>query len=400
MPPMLQIFDALLTALACVLAAPTLVFFAQVMAAQLPPTRESSASRAARRRIAVLVPAHDEETGIATTLNGLRSQMAPTDRLLVVADNCSDATAAVALANGAEVVVRTDALLRGKGYALDHGMRHLRADPPDIVVIVDADCDLHTGSLDALADRCIDSGRPVQALYLMRAPASSGLRTRVSEFAWIVKNRVRPLGMRRLGLPCQLMGTGMAFPWTLLQHATLASGNIVEDLQLGLDLAESGRPPLFCPDALVTSAFPASAEGLSAQRTRWEHGHIATLLTHGPRLIWRGIRQRRIGLLALALDLCVPPLASLALALVVLLVLTTLFGLAIGAWRAAAVNCVAVALLVIGVLAAWRQYGRSAVSMRELLSAPWYVVAKLPMYAQLLLRRQTRWVRTKRDDRG
>jgi hypothetical protein len=73
-------------------------------------------------------------------------------------------------------------------------------------------------------------GRPVQALYLMMAPADSQINYKVAEFAWRVKNWLRPLGLRALGLPCQLMGTGMAFPWEVIRRADLASASLVEDL--------------------------------------------------------------------------------------------------------------------------------------------------------------------------
>jgi hypothetical protein len=62
---------------------------------------------------------------------------------------------------------------------------------------------------------------------------SNDLKSKVSEFAWCVKNLVRPLGYSNLGCPCQLMGTGMAFKWSTLSKADLANGNIVEDMKLG-----------------------------------------------------------------------------------------------------------------------------------------------------------------------
>src|SRR5204862_3937180 len=143
-------------------------------------------------------------------------------------------------AAGAEVAERHDPLHRGKGYALDFGVRALESRPPAIVVVMDADCIIEEGSLERLARRCESSGRPVQALYLMRSPAGAGLKTRISEFAWVVKNQVRPTSFLRLGLPCQLMGTGMAFPWSILGQAPLASGHLVEFFQLGIDLPMPG----------------------------------------------------------------------------------------------------------------------------------------------------------------
>jgi hypothetical protein len=146
---------------------------------------------------------------------------------------------------------------------------------------------------------------PVQALYLMRSPAGAGLPTRISEFAWAVRDLVRHLGALRLGMPCQLMGTGRAFPWAVIAGAPVASGHIVEDMCLGPDLAEAGTPPRFCPDALVTSTLAAEADGLATQRTRWEHGHIGVIAERAPRDAEGAGRRRRV-LAAMVLYLCVP----------------------------------------------------------------------------------------------
>ena len=150
------------------------------------------------------------------TLNDVGAQLLPADRLLVVADNCTDDTAAIAAAAGAEVIKRDDTVKRGKGYALDFALQHLKSDPPEIVVIIDADCRLTEHTLDRLATACAISHRPVQALDLMIAPDGEPINHSVAEFAWRVKNWVRPLGLSALGLPCQLLGTGMAIPWNVI----------------------------------------------------------------------------------------------------------------------------------------------------------------------------------------
>ena len=187
------------------------VFVLQILAAAW--TRSSSTARSrqhvVRGRVAVLVPAHDEAAGIARTLDAVLPQLREHDRVVVVADNCSDDTAAIARAAGTQVQVveRTHATDRGKGFALAFGVDHLRADPPAAVLIVDADCELAPGSLEVLATELGRTQRPVQALYLMLAAPDAGLGRRMAQFAWRVRNWARPAGWRRLGMPCQLMGT-------------------------------------------------------------------------------------------------------------------------------------------------------------------------------------------------
>ena len=121
---------------------------------------------------------------------------------------------------------------RGKGFALDRGIRHFSTDPPKIVIVVDADCKLEEFAIDHLAAICSARNKPAQALYSMNGPPDSAPSTRVREFAWLVKNWIRPLGLSAAGLPCQLMGTGMAFPWEIIAPANLATGALVEDLKV------------------------------------------------------------------------------------------------------------------------------------------------------------------------
>ncbi len=410
------VLEYLLLAGALLLLLPCTVLMMQVVSAALPVhiNRKPAVTHDLRHiEVCVLVPAHNEAFGIGAALKALLPQLGPRDRVLVVADNCTDSTADVVRdiarqrpASGADhfenlvVVERENSQYRGKGYALDYGVRQLEPSPPDVVLILDSDCALKPGSIQVLAQACLNSGRPVQALDLMLAPEGAPLKTRVAEFAWLVKNKVRPLGYHRAGLPCQLMGTGMAFSWAQISTAQLSNGNLAEDMQLGIELARSGSPPLFCPDALVTSLFPTTAEAVLAQRTRWEHGHLGVMLTELPRQMIGALFSGNRQLLALVLDLCVPPLALLTL-LVGLLVLAG--GLSAGfsmferGVAALILGVIEGAMLTVSIALAWWRFGRASISLRQLLAVPLYVMAKVPLYFFFLLKRQVNWVRTKRD---
>lgn len=393
---MIPFVDVLFGALAALLLLPVSVLFLQVSLACLP-RRAPDGLAVARPRLAVLVPAHDESAVIAATLDSLRPQLRSGDRLVVVADNCTDDTAALARAAGGEVLERSDAVRRGKGYALDHGVRHLEKDPPEVLLIVDADCRVAEGGIERLARLAMAGRRPVQALYLMAAPPGAGLKMRIAEFAWVVKNLVRPLGYRRIGLPCQLMGTGMAFVWADIRAADLASGHIVEDLKLGLDLGRQGGPPLFCPEAMVSSFFPVSAEGTRNQRTRWEHGHLGVIAGDAPKLLAESILKGNGPLLAMTLDLMVPPLALLALLAMVSLACGLVWAVMGGAIFPVAIASVTALLLLTAVLLAWAGFGRRVISLADLACAPLYAALKIPLYLKFLFGRQVEWVRSKRD---
>lgn len=102
---MITVLSWLLCALMLLILLPVLVLSAQVLLACLP-ARAASVEQGKRPRVAVLVPAHNESLIIIATLNSLLPQLQAGDRLLVVADNCSDDTAALARAAGAEVIER------------------------------------------------------------------------------------------------------------------------------------------------------------------------------------------------------------------------------------------------------------------------------------------------------
>jgi cellulose synthase/poly-beta-1,6-N-acetylglucosamine synthase-like glycosyltransferase len=393
---MSELTGVIMLAISIIVLLPVLLLLAEVISA-MRGWAPMPMPRHARPRLAVLVPAHDEACGVRNTLDSLIPQLASGDRLLVVADNCTDDTAQVCAAAGVEVIERNDPVRRGKPYALDFGVRHLEADPPEMVVIVDADCIADEGSVDRISRLSALHDRPVQALDLMKAPPQADVMIQIAEFACLLKNLVRPLGKHRLGVPCQLMGTGMAIPWALIHAIPLASDHLSEDVKMGVDCARLGRPPMFCPDAKVQSLFPVSMRDAKSQRHRWEHGHLAMIVGHGPRLLLEAVLSRQPGLLALVADMCVPPLALLALAALAAVAAGAIFAAASGDMLPLQVASAALLGLFLSVFLAWARFGRRVVSFRKLAYAPVYAIGKLPLYVKFLVRRQTEWVRSRRD---
>jgi cellulose synthase/poly-beta-1,6-N-acetylglucosamine synthase-like glycosyltransferase len=391
--------SAIVGAGAALLAIPVAILALEVVATFLLRRRivEPGQSNNTRKRVAVLIPAYNESSGLLPTITDVQKQLLPGERLLVVADNCTDDTASVAFAAGAEVAERHDTSKRGKGYALEFGVRHLASNPPEIVIVIDADCRLAESTIGRLALTCGLARRPVQALYLMSAPDGLQINHRIAEFAWRVKNWIRPLGLNAMGWPCQLMGTGMAFPWDVIRNADLAHGWIVEDLKLGLDLAEAGHPPLFCSTACVTSQFASSIEGSATQRERWEHGHISTILTCAPQLLCRSIARRNWPLLALTFDLMVPPLSLLAVLLTGMLAITGLIAIASFSSVAFGISTVNLFVFLLTVFFAWLKFGREILPSSSVLSIAGYAFGKLGLYLRVLSNKiDPLWTRTDR----
>ena len=111
---------------------------------------------AARRdkRFVVLVPAHNETAVILRTVKNLLALDYPAGqfRVQVIADNCTDDTAALARQAGAAVWERSSASERGKGYALKFAYEKVLAEAwADAVVVVDADTEVSPNLLTSFA---------------------------------------------------------------------------------------------------------------------------------------------------------------------------------------------------------------------------------------------------------
>jgi cellulose synthase/poly-beta-1,6-N-acetylglucosamine synthase-like glycosyltransferase len=374
-------------------ALPTIVLVVEVLAA-LPRARAAPVVGDPSLRVAVLVPAHDEEHGIAATLATIVPQLRDGDRLVVVADNCGDATADVARAAGADVFERSDSAHRGKSFAIASGVTYLAANEPDIVIVVDADCRVEAGAIDALRAAAVE--RPAQAAYVMRAPDGAPPTRRLAELMFLVRNVVRPLGLQRLGVPCLLTGAGMAFPWPLVRGAALASGSVVEDLQLAIDLAADGTPPYFCGAARVTSDFPTGEAAAVAQQTRWLWG-VLRAIGQAPRLVAAALRHRQPSLIGLAAELAVPPVTMLFALWLLALTLAVVVGVVARDWRPFGGALVGLGACALAIVTAWLRFARDRVPARVVLGAPLYALPAMGAALVALVRRRQPWNRTARD---
>lgn len=391
------LIDSILIGAAGLLLIPSLVLFLECLCAAIPPMpRPIEVARRPSR--AIVIPAHDEELTITPTIRSVMEQCEGNDRVIVVADNCSDRTAAICRDLGVEVVERNDTSRRGKGFALAAGVDSLSSAPPDVVVFFDADVLLAPRCIDCLAISAAVTERPSQAIYLLEAPAENpSLRDSISSLAFAVKNKIRPLGLSRLGLPVQLTGAGMAFPWRLLQQLPLASGNIVEDMRLGVDATLRGRAPRLVPASIVMGRLPSDRAAALRQRERWEQGHLRTIATSVPPLLLAGVGRGNLQAVALAVDLFVPPLSFLALG-TFLAVATTATAAALGQsiWPLL-LSTVGLGLIAGSIAIAWSLLGEQRPPLRTLLAIPIYIAWKIPLYFGAIFTPQRRWIRTKRD---
>lgn len=357
----------------------TLCFAVEVFAGLRPLPRAGTA-QAGKYAAVVIVPAHDEEAVLPASLRPLLDAARGRATVLVVADNCSDGTAAVASGLGAEVIERFDATRKGKGFALDFARQHLRKNPPDVVLIVDADCRIDPESLSRLIQACGASGRPCQATNLQKPAPNASPPVQLSTFAFYIKNVVRLRGLERLAGRAHLLGTGMAIPWCAFAEAELATRSIVEDLKLGQDLARHGYPPMLVEEAAVSSGAETDQNTLS-QRRRWEGGFLQNALRVGPSMLRASLVSGDVRGAWAALNTMIPPFALLLLLDGAALVMAAVLSWVTGAASWPAILLGAATLIALAALAlAWATGGSRFVTLGSLACAPLYILWKLPMY--------------------
>ena len=352
-------------------------------------------------KVDIVVPAHDEEVGIGATVASLLASDYPAAlrRMIVVADNCSDSTAARAREAGATVLIRTDSDRRGKGYALAYAFDRSLADGfADAVVVVDADTVVTSGFLAACA-RCVSAGaEAIQVEYGVRNPGASW-RTRLLTISFAMFHAVRSLGRERLGLSAGLRGNGMCFTARLLREVPYQAFSVVEDVEYGIRLGLAGHRVHYADEAAVLGEMPSGGAAAGTQRRRWEGGRFQMAREHALALIRLGLTRPDRVLLDLGLDLLVPPLSYLGALALSGLVATgvasalegTLVRPAFWLWTAS------VAAIGIHVARGWWLSGTGVAGLGALARAPVYLAWKVGLALTRSDRPRGEWVRTSRE---
>lgn len=348
-------------------------------------------------RMAVLVPAHDEEERIATALASLLPLPGVHDRVFVIADNCTDGTAFAASGFDVTVLERHDPSLFGKGHALAWALEAIEPGGFNVVGVIDADTIECGSAVPLLAARALASNRPVQGCYLHALPAGGDAWSAFSCFAVRVNNLIRQRGRQRLGLPCQVNGSGFFMPIAVARAIDWSSGYLAEDAELGLDLSLAGHDPLFEEQALVVSHAPADAAQVLAQRSGWLGGRCDLSARRSVRSLASALRRRRPHAALAMIDLAIPSTSMLAVLLAAELLVIAAAGTAgartsslLAAWSVVAAGFGS----AIGL--AWWGHGRSLLTGAALVRVPWILARQGgALVARLACRRST-W----RDYRG
>ena len=334
------------------------------------------------RRFVTLIPAHNEEALLGRLLASLSSAQYPGDcfDVVVVADNCTDATAEVARRAGVTVFERFDAIEKGKGQALRWLIQRIDLDAYDAVFVVDADSVVSPNVFEAANDAFERGSRLVQiydGVFNRDDSPAAGLRA----LAFDLHNRVRPMGQEVLGVSVGLMGNGMFISTQLLRGDAWDSFGLAEDMEAHAKLVAQGERVHYVDQASALAEMPTSLTDSAGQNERWEAGRLEVARRHAPALALRALRERSWPKAATAIDLSVPPQSAQVLLVVAGLVLSKLigpplsFGLAV--WTLGA----QVAYLSLGLA----RLGRSGARLRDLVHAPGYVLWKGSLYLRVVV---------------
>jgi cellulose synthase/poly-beta-1,6-N-acetylglucosamine synthase-like glycosyltransferase len=315
--------------------------------------------------------------------------------VLVIADNCTDDTAARARAAGALVLERTSETERGKGYALHYAFERLPRET-DAAVVIDADTLVSRNLLRAFDARLEAGALAVQADYAVRNP-NAAWRTRLIAIAFGAFHIVRSRGRERLGVSAGLRGNGMCFATRLLQAVPHEAFSIVEDVEYGIRIAEAGYRVVYADDAHVYGEMVTTAAASGSQRKRWEGGRAALTRKYAPALLRRGLAGDRV-LLDLAFDILVPPLSKIVVMTASGLLVSAAAAYLLGGFVASVrIFSASAAVIVIYVLRGWTLSGTGLRGLSDLAFAPVYVVWKMTLGRKSARKGDAEWVRTTRE---
>jgi cellulose synthase/poly-beta-1,6-N-acetylglucosamine synthase-like glycosyltransferase len=366
-------------------------------AAVFAPRHTKLRQQGPTQRFLILVPAHNEERLLPSLLANLHQLDYPASlyAIHVIADNCTDQTAALARANGAFAHERVEDEQRGKGYALQWLIQQLEinAAPHDAVLILDADSIVSPNFLSVMDARLARGERAIQAYYAVRDPQSSWSAS-LRSVALAALHYLRPLGRMPLGGSAGLKGNGMVFAAEILREYQW-SASLTEDIEYHMTLILGGHRVTFAPDAIVWAEMPSSLKAAHTQNVRWERGRQEMLRQYVPRLLRAALARRNFLLFDAAVEQIIPPFSLVAAASLLSLI------------AAVALQSIPAVLLGVFLLLGQAVYILAGLWLSKapkkvyqaLLYAPIFIVWKVWLYLRVLIGLDRKgWTRTARND--
>ena len=238
----------------------------------------------------MLIAARNEETVIGDLLDSLHAQDYDMSLItvFVIADNCTDRTAAIASEKGAVVYTRQNKQAVGKGYALEALLAHIKSDYPDgydAYLVFDADNLLAPDFLTRM-NESFSAGNEIITCY--RNSKNYGSNWISAGYAlWFLRESRFLNGAREaLGSSCAVSGTGFLFSQKILNECGGWPFHLlVEDIEFSIHNILSGHRIAICQDAVIYDEQPTDFAQSCRQRLRWSRGYLQVFGRYGSGLL-------------------------------------------------------------------------------------------------------------------
>lgn len=260
--------------------------------------RRPSAPARRLHRIGVVICARNEEKVLPHLIESIRRNDYPQSLvdIFVVADNCTDRTAALARSLGCIVFERNDLTKVGKGYALHYLFESLHGDPQyaercDAYLVLDADNVLTKTYLTEM-NRVFDRGYDMVTSY--RNSKNFGENWISSGYGyWFLHESCHLNNARmKLGTSCAISGTGFLIAREVVkEYGNWEFFTLTEDIECSTEYALSGRKIGFAYHAMLFDEQPARFRQAWRQRERWAKGFYQVFGKKGKRLGKANIRN-------------------------------------------------------------------------------------------------------------
>lgn len=247
-----------------------------------------------KNRFAIVIPAHNEEAVLGELLDNLKILHYPRELydIYVIADNCTDHTAELARQHGANVLVRTNKTLVGKGYALDWAFPKIFAlnKNYDAFCVFDSDNLVHLDFLRVMNNRLIKGQKVIQGYLSAKNPTDTWVSGTFAIAFWLVNN-LWHLGRYNLGLSTALGGTGMCISADIIKKYGWGCDCLTEDMEFSMKCLSHGIRTCWAHEAIIYDEKPLTMMASCRQRKRWAQGQFDCSERYIPILIKEGIKR-------------------------------------------------------------------------------------------------------------